>query len=163
MAPIGRFIVALDACTIFPMSPRDVLLTLASHEFFAPKWSPRIREEWTRNLLARIRERSADTDAQTRVERIAAAMALAFPDAKVDAEAVEPDILAAVNEKIVDRPTPDPAQACATVCAGSPVKSRALIGSASPASRTPASSLSKTSSSRFDGGHCRVAGAWLPL
>jgi hypothetical protein len=32
---------------MFPMLVRDVLLTLAAHEFFSPKWSPRIRDEWT--------------------------------------------------------------------------------------------------------------------
>ncbi len=39
---------------MFPMLVRDVLLTFAAHEFFSPKWSPRIREEWTRNLVARM-------------------------------------------------------------------------------------------------------------
>jgi hypothetical protein len=28
------------------MLVRDVLLTLAAHEFFSPKWSARIRDEW---------------------------------------------------------------------------------------------------------------------
>jgi len=51
MVPLDRFTVVLDSCTLFPMFTRDVLLTLAEHEFFNPKWSPRIREEWTRNLL----------------------------------------------------------------------------------------------------------------
>jgi hypothetical protein len=46
MVPFDRFTVVLDACTMFPMLVRDVLLTLAAHEFFNPKWSPRIREEW---------------------------------------------------------------------------------------------------------------------
>lgn len=31
MVPFDRFTVVLDACTIFPMLPRDVLLTLATH------------------------------------------------------------------------------------------------------------------------------------
>lgn len=29
MVPFDRFTVVLDACTIFPMLPRDVLLTLS--------------------------------------------------------------------------------------------------------------------------------------
>lgn len=43
--------VVLDACTLFPMLVRDVLLTLAGHEFFNPKWSARIRAEWMRNQI----------------------------------------------------------------------------------------------------------------
>lgn len=55
MVPLDRFTVVLDACTLFPMLVRDVLLTLAGHEFFNPKWSGRIRAEWTRNLSERLR------------------------------------------------------------------------------------------------------------
>jgi hypothetical protein len=99
MVPFDRFTVVLDACTIFPMLPRDVLLTLATHGFFRPKWSPHIRAEWTRNLAARLRQRSTDADAQRRVDRIAAAMDAAFPDAEVDTESVEPDILESVSAK----------------------------------------------------------------
>lgn len=81
------------------MLPRDVLLTLATHGFFSPKWSPAIRAEWTRNLAARLRHRSTDTDAQKRVDRIAAAMNVAFPDAEVVTELVEPAILEPVDPK----------------------------------------------------------------
>ncbi len=99
MVPFDRFTVVLDACTLFPMLPRDVLLTLAAHEFFNPKWSPQIRAEWTRNLLARMRQRSVDSDAQKRVERIVTAMNSAFPDAEIDTELAEPEILEPVNPK----------------------------------------------------------------
>lgn len=99
MVPFDRFTVVLDACTIFPMLPRDVLLTLATHGFFSPKWSTRIRAEWTRNLAARMRERAIDADAQKRVDRIAAAMDAAFPDAEVVTELAEPAILEPVHEK----------------------------------------------------------------
>ena len=81
------------------MLPRDVLLTLAALGFFNPNWSPRIHEEWTRNLLARMQERSANADAQKRVDRIVAAMNAAFPDADVDTELVESPILAPVAAK----------------------------------------------------------------
>lgn len=56
MVPLQRFTVILDACTMYPMLARDVLLTLAAHEFFNPKWSTRIREEWMRNLAAHLHE-----------------------------------------------------------------------------------------------------------
>jgi hypothetical protein len=70
---------------------------LADHEFFDPKWSARIRAEWTRNLSKRLSERSSDT--QRQVERIAAAMDAAFPDATVDLELPEPAILGPVQVK----------------------------------------------------------------
>jgi hypothetical protein len=81
------------------MLPRDVLLTLATHGFFSPKWSPAIRAEWTRNLAARLSQRSIDADAQKRVDRIAAAMDTAFPDAEVITELAELDILEPVHSK----------------------------------------------------------------
>jgi hypothetical protein len=81
------------------MLTRDVLLTLATHGFFSPKWSPHIRAEWTRNLVARLRKRLADADAQMRVNRIAAAMNTAFPDAEVVTDLSEPDILDPVHTK----------------------------------------------------------------
>lgn len=99
MVPFDRFTVVLDACTIFPMLSRDVLLTLAAHEFFSPKWSPRIRSEWTRNLSARMSGRSSEGEAGARVQRIVAAMAAAFPDAEVSSELAEPETLGPVNPK----------------------------------------------------------------
>jgi hypothetical protein len=67
MVPFDRFAVVLDACTMFPMLVRDVLLTLAAHEFFSPKWSSRIREEWTRNLVARMTDRDGGDVARSKV------------------------------------------------------------------------------------------------
>jgi hypothetical protein len=99
MVPFDRFAVVLDACTMFPMLVRDVLLTLAAHEFFSPKWSPRIRDEWTRNLIARMRGRDDDVIARTKVERIAAAVEAAFPDALIKADLPESPILDPVDVK----------------------------------------------------------------
>ena len=99
MVPFDRFAVVLDACTMFPMLVRDVLLTLAAHEFFSPKWSPRIRDEWTRNLIARMSKRDDEVIARTKVERIAAAVEAAFPDALVTAELPESPILDPVDAK----------------------------------------------------------------
>jgi PIN domain len=99
MVPFDRFAVVLDACTLFPAFTRDVLLTLASHEFFSPKWSPRIRDEWMRNLSKWIRDRQPDVDPTSRVERIAAAADAAFPDAVVNVEFPELETLRPVDAK----------------------------------------------------------------
>ncbi len=84
---------------MFPMLVRDVLLTLAAHEFFSPKWSPRIREEWTRNLIARMTDRDGGDIARSKVARIAAAVESAFPDALVEIELPESSILDPVDAK----------------------------------------------------------------
>src|ERR1035437_1033173 len=99
MVPFDRFVVVLDACTMFPMLVRDVLLTLAAHEFFSPKWSPRIREEWTRNLIARMTERDGEVVARRKVERIDAAVEGAFPDALLRADLPESSVLDPVDAK----------------------------------------------------------------
>ena len=99
MVPFDRFAVVLDACTMFPMIVRDVLLTLAAHEFFSPKWSPRIREEWTRNLVVRMTARDGEAIARSKVARIVAAVETAFPDALVAAELSESSVLDPVDAK----------------------------------------------------------------
>jgi hypothetical protein len=99
MLPLDRFTVVLDACTLFPMLVRDVLLTLAAHEFFNPKWSARIRAEWMRNLSQRLGDRGYSADTQRQLERTSAAMDAAFPDAAVDLEFPEPAILEPVQVK----------------------------------------------------------------
>jgi predicted nucleic acid-binding protein len=99
MVPFDRFAVVLDACTMFPMLVRDVLLTLAAHEFFSPKWSPRIREEWTRNLIARMTDRHGEDIAKSAVARIAAAVENAFPDAMVATELPESSVPDPVDAK----------------------------------------------------------------
>lgn len=99
MAPFDRFTVVLDACTMFPMLVRDVLLTLAAHEFFNPKWSPRIREEWMRNLLPHMAKRDGEAVARSRIDRIAAAVEAAFPNAIVTADPSESATLEPVDAK----------------------------------------------------------------
>jgi hypothetical protein len=46
-----------------------------------------------------MRELSTDSGAAKRIERIVAAMAAAFPDAEVDTELAEPEIIEPVNSK----------------------------------------------------------------
>jgi hypothetical protein len=99
MIRLDRFTVVLDACTLFPMLVRDVLLTLAGHEFYNPKWSARIRAEWMRNLSERLGERSFHGNTGTPVQRIATAMDAAFPDAAIEFECAEAAILEPVHVK----------------------------------------------------------------
>jgi hypothetical protein len=99
MVPLQRFTVVLDACTMYPMLVRDVLLTLAANEFFNPKWSSKIRDEWMRNLSARLQEKAGRTDSHTPVEKIGAAVQAAFPDAEIVAELAEMPILDPVHAK----------------------------------------------------------------
>ena len=100
MVPFDRFTVVLDACTLFPMLTRDILLTLASHEFFSPKWSPQIRDEWMRNLTTRFQEKH-NTDCHAQVQRISNAMDSVFPDALVEVKHPDDFImdLVELNEK----------------------------------------------------------------
>jgi len=79
-----RFTVVLDACVLFPMVVRDVLLTLADHEFFNPKWSDRLHDEWTRNLIALRQAQNLSGDVQAKIEAIRDNMDRAFPDALVE-------------------------------------------------------------------------------
>jgi hypothetical protein len=48
-----RFVVLYDACVLYPAPLRDLLVRLAASGLFAAKWTERIHDEWTRNLLAR--------------------------------------------------------------------------------------------------------------
>jgi predicted nucleic acid-binding protein len=75
----SRFIAVLDACVLYPVPIRDLLLSLASAGLYKPKWSALIQDEWSRNLLA---NRSDLTAAQ--LQRTATMMNMAFPDADVE-------------------------------------------------------------------------------
>lgn len=84
---------------MFPMLVRDVLLTLAAHEFFTPKWSPAIRDEWMRNLTSRLTAKDPTRDWSAQVNRIADAIAAAFPDAELDAALPSAPTLEPVDPK----------------------------------------------------------------
>jgi predicted nucleic acid-binding protein len=73
-----RFIAVLDACVLYPVPIRDLLLSLASAGLYKPKWSALIQDEWSRNLLA---NRADLTAAQ--LQRTTTMMNTAFPDADV--------------------------------------------------------------------------------
>ena len=40
--------VLIDACVLYPTVMREVVLGVAAHGLFDPRWSPRILEEWAR-------------------------------------------------------------------------------------------------------------------
>ncbi len=40
--------VLIDACVLYPTVMREVVLGVAEHALFEPRWSPRILEEWAR-------------------------------------------------------------------------------------------------------------------
>ena len=74
-----RFVTVLDACVLYPVPIRDLLLSLASAGLYKPKWSALIQDEWSRNLLA---NRADLTAAQ--LHRTATMMNTAFHDADVE-------------------------------------------------------------------------------
>ncbi|WP_275761020.1 hypothetical protein [Ralstonia pseudosolanacearum] len=94
-----RFTVVLDACVLFPMTVRDVLLTLADHEFFNPKWSARLHEEWGTNLVDRRQAAGLPGDVQAQVAATRQSMDRAFPDALVQEVLPETANVAPVDPK----------------------------------------------------------------
>lgn len=69
----------LDANVLYPMWTRDILLWLAQHELFMPKWSQKIMDEWVHALS----NRRPDIDPQ-KIDHTIAMMNEAFEDALVD-------------------------------------------------------------------------------
>jgi predicted nucleic acid-binding protein len=51
MAGYLQYTVVLDACVLYPAPLRDLLLSLAVEGVFRARWTARIHDEWTRNLL----------------------------------------------------------------------------------------------------------------
>jgi PIN domain len=45
-------IVLFDACVLYPAPLRDLLMWLAVSDLFQARWTDRIHDEWTRNVLA---------------------------------------------------------------------------------------------------------------
>lgn len=68
----------LDANVLYPQFLRDVLLRLAAAELFVPRWTDRIQDEWTRNLLRDRPDLTPERLANTHRH-----MARAFPEAQV--------------------------------------------------------------------------------
>ena len=73
----ASFIVVLDANVLFPFTLRDTLLRAAAAGLYQLRWSARILDEMTRNLV------STGTMPEDRVSRLRAIMEREFPEAKV--------------------------------------------------------------------------------
>jgi hypothetical protein len=72
------FIVVLDANALFPFTPRDTLLRAAAAGFYQARWSSRILDEVTRNLV------SKGTMPVASAKRLRAVMERAFPEVEVN-------------------------------------------------------------------------------
>lgn len=68
----------LDANVLFPQFLRDVLLRLAVARLFSPRWTDRIQNEWTGNLIAKRPDVTREA-----VQRTRKLMEVAFPQARV--------------------------------------------------------------------------------
>lgn len=71
------FRVVLDACVLYPMHLRDVLLQAAAEGLYQVYWSREILDEATRNLIANLQI------AAPQAARLIAVMSSAFPEATV--------------------------------------------------------------------------------
>ena len=74
----SSFAALLDANVLYPAPLRDFLLRLAGADFYQPKWTDQMQEEWIRNLLINRTDLTRES-----LERTKAAMNAAFPDANV--------------------------------------------------------------------------------
>jgi len=71
------FRVVLDACVLYPMHLRDVLLQAAAEGLYQVYWSKEILDEATRNLIANLQVE------EPKAARLVATMTGAFPEALV--------------------------------------------------------------------------------
>ena len=71
------FRVVLDACVLYPMHLRDVLLQAAAEGLYQVYWSKEILDEASRNLVANLQMEKA------KAARLVHVMSDAFPEAAV--------------------------------------------------------------------------------
>lgn len=69
--------VLIDACVLYPTVMREVVLGVAEQGLFAPRWSPRILEEWARAA------RKIGPEGETIARGEIAAIRARFPTAEV--------------------------------------------------------------------------------
>ena len=78
MAGLARYTVILDANVLYPNLLRDILLSLATAELYHARWTVRINEEWTRNLIANR------PDIEPKIEQLLDLVKQAVPDCLVE-------------------------------------------------------------------------------
>lgn len=74
---MGLYVAVLDACVLYPFSLRDTLLRAAENELYSPRWTDRILEEATCNLVGNGR-----VSAQ-QARRLTSVISDTFPEADV--------------------------------------------------------------------------------
>ncbi len=62
----SNFAVVYDACVLYPAPLRDLLMRLALTDLYRAKWTDRIHDEWTSNLLAKRKDLTEQRLARTR-------------------------------------------------------------------------------------------------
>jgi hypothetical protein len=72
MASSARFTAILDACVLYPVLVRDVLLRLACAGLYHARWSATIENEWTRTAAIKEMRPSWKNPARTADELIKA-------------------------------------------------------------------------------------------
>lgn len=72
------FSALLDACVLYPVGVRDLLLSVAEREVYVPRWSEEILDEMHRNVVANNRS------TPDKMSRMREQMAEAFPAALVE-------------------------------------------------------------------------------
>ena len=78
MAGSARYTAVLDANTLYPAPVRDLLLSLAVDGLYHARWTNRIHEEWTRNLVLKRPE------IEPRLAALVELMNRSVPDCFVD-------------------------------------------------------------------------------
>jgi len=78
MAGSARYTAVLDANTLYPAPIRDLLLSLAVDGLYHARWTHRIHEEWTRNLVL------MRPDIEPRLAALVELMNRSVPDCLVD-------------------------------------------------------------------------------
>lgn len=57
---MANFTAVFDACVLYPAPLRDLLMSVAMTEQFRARWTDKIHDEWTRNILANRKDVSAE-------------------------------------------------------------------------------------------------------
>ncbi len=62
----SNFTVIYDACVLYPAPLRDLLMRLALTDLYRARWTDRIHDEWTRNVLKQRPDLKAEHLERTR-------------------------------------------------------------------------------------------------